>query len=356
MIDWKPSAAATLIGSMPHREPEPVIDLILREIPEIPVWPQLPFYPAESMAFQYLEGLPGISYEQEDRVIVRTETEDFESELVDFYNDYFHVEESPDSLQTSRFCMGPETGRTFAMFLERMQSEARQRVAVKGQIIGPFTLLTILKDSKERALLYDENFQDVAVKHLAMKARWQISELKELGCQVILFIDEPALAGFGSSTFITVSAELIQRLLSEVVEAIHQMGALAGVHVCANTDWQIIYDSQVDIINFDAYSYFEKFALYRDSFLKFIDNGGIIAWGMVPTHDPEAVFKSTPDDLAKRWYTEIARLAPHQDALLRVLHQSIFTPSCGCGTLPESAAERVVGLTKELAHILRRHC
>jgi hypothetical protein len=99
------------------------------------------------------------------------------------------------------------------------------------------------------------SLRDAAVKHLALNARWQIRTLAGPGCPVIIFIDEPALAGFGSSELISISKEEILACLQEVVDAIHADGALAGIHVCANTDWSLVLESGADIVNFDAYTY-----------------------------------------------------------------------------------------------------
>ncbi len=118
---------------------------------------------------------------------------------------------------------------------------------------------------------------------------------------MIIFLDEPGLAGFGSSAFITVSAELVLRLLAEVVDAVHAAGGLAGIHVCANTDWLLAFQSNFDIINFDSYGYFDKFALYRKECLQFMAEGGNIAWGIVPTSDLDAIRAETPESLAGRW-------------------------------------------------------
>ena len=63
MANWQPLAAATLVGSMPHKNRREVIDLILREMSEVPVWPQLPSFQPEQMTVQFLEGLPGIRQE-----------------------------------------------------------------------------------------------------------------------------------------------------------------------------------------------------------------------------------------------------------------------------------------------------
>lgn len=351
MENWKASAAATMVGSMPHTDREGVIDLVFREFPQVPVWPQLAAFPPEQMMNQYLEGLPGIRTE-EGRVFLDTAGSDFDRELVSFYEEYLELESQSGDILESRFKMGAATGRTFASFLEKIPQAQGPILALKGQVTGPFTLLSGLKDQNGRALLYDDRFQDVIPKHLALKARWQIRQLKEFGHPVIMFLDEPALAGLGSSAFISVSEELVQQLLKEVADAVHQDGALAGVHICANTDWRLVFHSPVDIINFDSYNFFEKFALYRDDFLRFIKEGRTVAWGVVPTSDPALIELETPETLADRWLQHIQSLVDSETTVDRILSQSLFTPSCGCGSLTEALAERVLYLTRETARIL----
>jgi hypothetical protein len=349
---WQASAAATLIGSMPHHDRQQAVDLIVRQIPEIPVWPQLPVYPQEQMMVQYLEGLPGLRTEQ-GRIFMQTEGADFERELLAFYEDYVALEAGEQDLATSRFQMGPETSKTLRCFLDTLAPTASRCRAVKGQVVGPFTLLSGLTDQNRRALLYDDRMTDLVAKHLALKARWQIEQLKPLGRPVILFLDEPALAGYGSSAFISISAEYVSSLLGEVIAAIQHAGALAGIHVCANTDWLLALRSSIDIINFDAYSYFDRFALYKDAFTAFLERGGVMAWGMVPTGDAQVILQETAEGLAQRWLEQVPGLLGGPATLDRVLAQSLFTPACGCGSLSEPLAERVLSLTRELSDIMQ---
>ncbi len=354
MERWQPLAAATLVGSMPHKDRNKVIELILKAVPEVPVWPQLSSFPQEQMMIQYLEGLPGIR-EGHGRLCVQTDSPVFEQELYEFYEAYLALEEGRENLDDSRFKMGPETGRSFFQFLETLKQTAPSFKALKGQIVGPFTLLSTLKDKQDRSLIYNEQLQDVVAKHLALKAKWQISQLRLLGGPVILFMDEPALAGFGSSAFIAVSEELVQRLFREVVDAVHQAGALVGTHICANTDWNLVFNAEVDIINFDAYNYFEKFALYREPFLRFMEKGNVVAWGMIPTNEPDIIQKETSEGLSDLWLERIKQLVTPSTSLSKILSQSLFTPSCGCGSLSETTAERVLGMTRDLAQRLRAY-
>jgi hypothetical protein len=136
---------------------------------------------------------------------------------------------------------------------------------VKGQVTGPITFCTGVKDQDGRAIFYNEGLRDAAVKLLALNARWQIRTLSGPQRPVIVFIDEPALAGFGSSEMISISKEEILACLTEVVDAIHADGGLAGIHVCANTDWSLVLESGADIVNFDAYAYFDRVHSCTDS-------------------------------------------------------------------------------------------
>ncbi|MEJ2155790.1 MAG: hypothetical protein P8X96_10675, partial [Desulfobacteraceae bacterium] len=170
---------------------------------------------------------------------------------------------------------------------------------------------------------------------------------------VIIFIDEPALAGYGSSEFISISRDDIMTCLDEVIDAVHAQGALAGVHVCANTDWSLLLDSQVDIVNFDAHGYFDKFVLYGDQLKQFIASGRYLAWGLVPTLLAEEIEAATVDALWHGWTAKLERLQALGLDAEQVIAQSFITPSCGTGSLTPALSEKVLMLTKALSQRVR---
>jgi hypothetical protein len=349
--DFLGLGCATLIGSMPQKERAGTIELVLKTAPEIPVWPQLPFYPAEGMMVQYVEGLPGF-VNLENRQFVDCGAPEFDAEVLRFYEQFLAVTEGALRVDDSPFRLGEETGATFREFIEKVKGSGTVPRAIKGQVTGPFTLLCGLKDQDGRALIYDERFLDIVPKLLGLKARWQIEIMRQFGLPVIIFLDEPGLAGFGSSALITVSGELVVRLLSEVVEAVHAAGGLAGVHVCANTDWQLVFDSKVDIINFDSYGYFEKFALYEKGYFDFIERGGNMAWGVIPTLDPGAISSESAESLAARWKSQVEALSAGRLSYREVIAHSLFTPGCGCGSLTEEQTARVLELLRGFCGII----
>jgi hypothetical protein len=171
---------------------------------------------------------------------------------------------------------------------------------------------------------------------------------------VILFFDEPALTGFGSSAFISISREEISACFAEVIDAVHVEGGIAGIHVCANIEWPLVLDSAVDIVSFDAYSFFDKFVLYPNEIRKFMARGGILAWGIVPTLHVEDLEKETTESLLSRWGEMINRIESLGINRSVITAQSLITPSCGTGSLSRNQAEKVLQITREVSQTIRQ--
>ena len=235
----------------------------------------------------------------------------------------------------------PSTARRRAAssnWWRRSAGRSEPPLALKGQIIGPVTFGTSYTDREGKAIFYDPQLRDAAVKLLALRARWQVRQLSACGLPVLLFVDDPALTAFGSSIHIGMTREDICQSLAEMVEAVHAEGGLAGVHVCANTDWTLILDSAADILSFDAYTYTDQLLLYRDALRRFFDRGGAIAWGLVPTLDPTDIDRETVEGLCRRWASIRSRLAEIGVDPGRLTAQSLITPACGMGALSEPHA------------------
>ncbi|MBF0468280.1 MAG: hypothetical protein HQK61_05265, partial [Desulfamplus sp.] len=239
--------------------------------------------------------------------------------------------------------------------VEKIKSLHFSPVALKGQVTGPVTMGIGVKDQAGRLLFYDERMRDIVTKQVAMNARWQAVMLSELNAQhkPIIFFDEPGVVGFGSSTYISITREQITESLKEGIEAVHHGGGLAGIHICANGDWSLALESGTDIINFDAYSYFDRLILYREPLCQFLTNGGILAWGIVPTANPEHVEKASLDSLWELWQIQVNQLMSLGISHDTVFSQSLITPSCGTGSLSLEHAKKVLYLVKSLSERIR---
>ncbi|MFZ5765091.1 MAG: hypothetical protein ACOY4H_05790 [Thermodesulfobacteriota bacterium] len=349
---FRPDGHATLIGSIPLADHDEALDLIFRYTPSIPLWPQLPGRREEGMLLQFNEGLPLLD-DTGNKIHFATEAERLENEQLAFFEEYLTVSDNMALLPDSRFRISPDHARGLYRLVERAQKKP-DILAVKGQITGPFTLLTGVSDAENRAGYYNAAIREMITKGLAMKAAWQVTFLQRTGKPVIVFIDEPALAGLGSNTFISVADSDIIADQSEMIAAIHCAGGLAGVHVCANTNWPLLLGLDYDILNFDAYGFFDKLAACREELDAFLERGGIIAWGIVPTSNEKEILTETPDTLIARWEEQAGRLTTPERDISTLLRQSLITPSCGTGALTALLASRVLELTAAVSAGLRK--
>ena len=215
---------------------------------------------------------------------------------------------------------------------------------------GPLSIGLSIVDQNKRAIYY-EAFRDVIIKGLVAKCRWQLNLFREFAENLICFVDEPILSAFGSSTYVSVQRDDVIAAVSEVAEAINGAGGLCGVHCCGNTEWPILIEAGVDIINFDAYGYGDSIALYGKQVGEFLGTGGYIAWGIVPTS--EKVLSETVDSLVAKYNTAVDGLAAKGIDRDLICKQSMLTPSCGTGSLTEAQAERVFELLAKTSEALK---
>ena len=346
-MSFEPKCLATAIGSLPHAKAEDAVNVVLSSIPHAPIWPQLPANGMnEQMEIQYSEGLPRVTIDREkERMFIDT-TGDYSMDLANFYENY--MMENLDYFQIT-----PEFSKGIYAMEAALQAAGGSRPFVKVQTTGPISFGLTIVDENKRAIYYNPEFVDIVVKGLAMKCRWQIQKFKSFADQVICFIDEPILSAFGSSTYVSVSRDDVVAKLNEVVEAVHQEGAIAGVHCCGNTEWSILMDAGVDLVNFDAFDFGDTIALYPQAVKAHLEAGKGLAWGIVPT-STEKIADQTVETLIAKFDAGVDNLAKaagiDRDLIIK---QAMITPSCGTGSLPVPVAEKVFTLLGQTSDALR---
>ncbi len=358
---FEPCCLATTIGSLPHTDAVRATRLMLKSTPEIPSWVQFPkrdFH--ENMMMQFTEGLPALVRDG-DRISFSTLADSYAEQLTDFYERYMAATETDQNIKNGSealdsFGLSPQYSIGFSEFVARLAEPLVLGAAVmlKGQVSGPFTLGTNLVDQNGRCAYYDEQLRDVIVKTVAMKAMWQMERLGAFGLPVMIFIDEPSLLGFGKMTFLSVSREDVIQDINEVTAVIHARGGLAGVHCEENTDWSLLMETDLDILDFDAYDHIQGITLYPAELAKFFERGGCLGWGIVPTLDKDAAATETVESLLTRFEEGMDQFVARgfdRDLLRR---RALITPSCGAGgVLTEPLAERVLDLLNNLSATLR---
>lgn len=333
-MTFNPQCLATAIGSMPHTDPSAACDLILRTIPAIPIWPQLPNTDfREEMQVQYTEGLPCVVLDEEKKRLYFQTDKDITSDFEMFYENYM-----TENLE--HFKISPPYSRGLYAMEEKLSGKDTSKLRFfKHHVTGPITIGLGRVDENKRAVYYNEMFRDVLIKGMEMKARWLLQKFGFLGRPQVCFIDEPILSGFGSSTYVSVHRPDVVQHLSDVIQAIHKEKAFTGIHCCGNTEWTILIDAGVDIISFDAYDYAETIAYYPNQVKAFLEKGGVLAWGIVPTSD--RINTETPEGLVKRLEDGVTNLAGKGIPKNLIWDRCLITPSCGTGSLTVELSEKI---------------
>ena len=332
---------ATGIGSVPFLDIENTCRRILSQLPIIPFWPQFVRRShVEDMNIQFSEGLPFFEINNEHRTIGLSSCS-LESALFIFYEHFLS-----DDLDA--FAMSEAYAPGLYRLIEFMREQPLEfGPYVKGQVVGPVTFASSVKDRDGTSILHNPDLIEAIAKGLAIKALWQARALARTGKRPIIFLDEPALSGFGSG-FSTLQRHDVVKLITEIMGYLRDKSdTLIGIHCCGNTDWPMIIETRPDIISFDAYSYLDYFLLYPKEVGQFVRDGGIIAWGIVPT----AVFsgKESIEELSLTLQKALHRFYEWDLAPELVSSQSILTPACGMGTLSEKDSESVFDLLAGLS-------
>jgi len=337
----------THVGSVPHSNVNGLTQYLYDHL-DVPAWPQLPrrsFH--ESMYVQFSPVLPAIHEDLvQEKVYFDTKGELSEA-LEKFYAPVL-------TSAVENFALRSDYAIGFFAMLETLRNT--DGAWAKGQVTGPISFGLTVTDQDLRASLYNEMLADVILKNTALNARWQIRQLKTVRANVILFLDEPYLAAFGSA-FISLSREQVTAYLDEVFDSIHTEGGVAGIHCCANTDWSVLLGTKVDILNLDAYGFVENLALYPAELREYLDHGGNICWGIVPNN--EQIFNETPPGLADRLRNGIKLIV--EKAAARGIKikadefssRSLIAPACGLGSTSVEVADRVFETLAETGEILK---
>lgn len=327
----------TGIGSLPHKNPEIAVDLILQYFKDIPFWPQLPKRDLrEGMVSQYAENLPCIKI-TDDGIFFDDRNADAELEI--FYDRVI-------SNDMDYFKISPSHAAGLYSFYERLKKNGTANIEfIKCQSTGPLTFASSVNNQQGVAILYDEIFAQAIIKGLIMKALWQIKMFKEFGKKIVFFLDEPFMGAFGSA-YTPLNREAAVKILSEFSSDLKSEGVLVGVHCCGNTDWSIFTQiDSIDIINFDAFGFLEKFVIYAEDLKKYLERGGMLCWGVVPTQDFNEYLDA--DSLMVKIDSGLEALTKKGISRDLLLKNLILSPSCGLGTLDEKRAQGIFKLLVE---------
>ena len=326
----------TAMAIMPHTNVHRALELVLSL--DVPFWPQLPRLSYhEDMYVQASEHFPGIVLDLEKRT-VRFSMEKFISEFEEtmaHFNEpeYFDVSETYSAV--------------YNRFLDLDLSD---RPAIRGQLEGPISFGFHVLDQDDRPILFNDTIRPFMIEFMAKRVNAQMNRLKNLNANAFMFIDEPglqflfsALSGYGD-----VAAKGDMEVFFSLIERPR------GIHLCGNPDWDFLLGLDLDILSLDVYSNGEVFVAYAQSIRRFLDRGGVIVWGIVPTNF-EPFEKENLDSLEKRLTQLWTFLANEGIDRQSLLSRSMLSPATCCLVNPDGGktVEKAFKMIQELSLRLR---
>jgi hypothetical protein len=327
-----PAGAVTGIGSLPVTSIESAIKSIAEFSKEIPFWPQLPRLSEREMVIG--QGLGAVA----DLIEPRNEGYGYQvkERQINFLL---------ERLQRSDGKLPMANAAGFGAFEEALSSGLfKSAIAVKGQIEGPITLSAYLFH-RGRPFLSDPALFSAIAFHVSQMICWQIDRLKSACLPVLLFVDEPALC-LEAADENAVPEEKRLNALAATLEDARVHGAYAGLHCCAARPFKRMLRVKPDILSFDADEGLDLF--FADSHaLDFIHQGGIIAYGIVPTQQGLNALDSA--SIFVRWLQAASRAGDPQ----KLAQSAMITATCGLGLLDPSCVPESFNVAHSISKLIR---
>ncbi len=316
-----PVGAATSIGSLPHEAPDQAVALVLDEHPWLPAAPSLPRRsPLEGMIAQAAWGMPGVTVLDDGSLDLVLDAIDPEAPPAD-----------PDL-----------AGEPFLGLRVFLDSIAGRTGWVKLQLTGPVTLGLALHAAgldPERAFLA----AGTAVRTRA-EALLRLAHRKVPGAPLLVFVDEPGLAACMHPGF-PLGPDHAVDLVSGALAAI-EPHAVTGLHCCGAADWRLVLQAGPQVLSAPVDAGLEDAAGTLGAFL---DRGGWVAWGAVPTDGP---LGTTADRLWRHLSELWCEMVRAGCDPVRLRTQAIITPACGLALHGQTQAAHVLSLSRTVAQRL----
>jgi methionine synthase II (cobalamin-independent) len=234
------------------------------------------------------------------------------------------------------------TGAPFATWRAFLEAVTDRVGPIKLQLTGPVTFgNALVRAGVEPSLAYR-----VARRAVTDRARavLDLAAAAAPAALPVLVFDEPILTG-GIRPELAASADDVIDLLSAVIGTVGSL-AVTGVHCCGRADWSLILAAEPRLLSAPVGAGLTAVA---GTVAAFLDAGGWIAWGAVPTAAPIGEQASLLWKALSSQWCELVRGGC--DPIV-VRQQTIITPECGLALHDVNQADHVLALCRQLAERL----
>ena len=233
-------------------------------------------------------------------------------------------------------------GEPFVGLRAFLGAVAGRRTPIKLQLTGPVTLgIALLNLGVPAARAFA-----VAGSAVRARARTLVAAAQETApmAPLVVFVDEPGLTAAMQTDFPLEPNRTIDLVSSTL--ATLEPHAMTGLHCCGLADWPVVLQAGAQILSLPL----DSGAVEHSGALgAFLEGGGHIAWGAVPTSGP---IGSTPERLWQHLSAEWCALTQGGCDPVLLREQAIITPACGLALHGEAQADLVLRLTNQVARRL----
>jgi methionine synthase II (cobalamin-independent) len=209
---------------------------------------------------------------------------------------------------------------------------------VKWQLTGPVTLGVALEQAGlDRRSAFE--LASASVRSSLMELSATVTEALPNSPQLVV-IDEPSLTALMTPGFPIPPDEAIDRMSGAM--AALPATTVAGVHCCGPVDVATMLASGPGLISLPVSADLVDWAGYLS---RFIDDGGIVAWGVIATGGPVPSVAERPwRELSDLWCALVQRGCDP----VRLRTNSLVSPQCGLAPFSVSVARRIARLAGDV--------
>lgn len=286
------------VGMLPYDNLKHATAMVAKLYKDFPFIAFLPnVFSEDNVQNRTFENTPGIIY-QEGKISFDLGTQKY-NDAMSLLNKIYNAS-TPDNLDCFSFS---------SVFLEKFLQIIKKFKSHNAciNILGPFTVSQILTSAAQEQILADKSYQRLFVKAVCTKALWAMKKIKEYCSDTVpvVILEEPLLYKYGNlkrENEASTSEHVID-MFANVVDKLKLHGAIVGVQCMEKCDWSIPISAGVDLISYDAYNNPNNLGIIPDVLTKFLQKGGMINWGIVPTLSDNMIKGLSVDYLHQRLLT-----------------------------------------------------
>ena len=332
------------ITNLPYEDVMLCKQMMLRLYENIPFLAELPkIDPNDNVIYRTIENIPGITYKEKKLIIEDCNTSSFmkcAQELDNVFN-------SDDENKLDSYYSGSPFWDMYTEMLKRIQPKY-----TIIRLLGAYSFAETVFNVSTSTMLKEKAYRKYIIQAISIKALWYINKIKSISpeTKLIILFEEHQLYKYGTlkRNNEEITKDIITSLFTKIFQRIQKSGGLIGVQSFEKCNWQLVLDSNVDLISFDAYKNPSSLNIVSDRLGTFLAKGGYINWGIVPANNENSIRSLNVDTAYKLFTKTIEDLSAEGVSLDLLLRNSTVSVQDNLANIPILFAEKALMIENQL--------